>query len=305
VINAASWDPSTTSVVPGELITLFGSGLSSANPPAPVTGGSPFPNTLGTTQVLVNRQAAPIYYVSPTQVSAVIPYEAANSTSYTAEIQVESGGNLSNQVSVYLADAEPGIFSQDQNGIGDAIAEHSDGSLVTEDNPAQPGETIVVALTGMGAVTPAVADGAVGPTNPLSYSNVFTTGELSVLFNDYVNNVTAQPAIVSYAGLYPGLAGLYQMNVTVPTTVGPGDVYIEVVTDAADVNQVTVCVTGPCTVSDPSTAARIGGAPTAKLPHPFQGPPHRSRTAAINRIRRLPSPARAPALPPTVPSPQN
>lgn len=310
VVNAASWDPITASLAPGELITLFGSGLSSSF--LTNVGGLPFGTALGTTQVLVNGQPAPIYYVSPTQISAIMPYATASATSYTAEIQVNNGGLLSNQVSVYLTDANSGIFSQGQNGIGDAIAEHANGTIITQDNPAQPGETIVLALTGMGTVTPAVADGAVGPSNPLSYADNFSNAdELLVLFNDYINNVTAQQATVSYAGLYPGLAGLYQMNVQIPTTVGPGDVYIEVVTDAANVEQVTVCVTGSCTVSDPSTAAKLGArpalVPAPKLLRHQKAPPHTTRTAGLVRSARpsLPSPARRPALPPSSPSPQN
>ncbi len=57
-----------------------------------------------------------------------------------------------------MTDAESGYFSIGQNGIGDAIAEHANGSFVTESSPAAPGETIVMALTGMGLVTPSIQD---------------------------------------------------------------------------------------------------------------------------------------------------
>ncbi len=252
VLNAASWDPVTASFAPGELFTLYGTGLASST--LANAGGTPFGTSLGTTQVLVNGEPAPIYDISPTKIDAIMPYATADSTTGYGTIQVNNGGLLSNQVQVYLTDAESGIFSQGEDGIGEAIAEHANGSFVTENNPAQPGETIVLALTGMGTVTPAITDGALGPSGPLSYADVYTNTtnctattpncNLLVLFNDYINNSTQQQATVAYAGLYPGLAGLYQMNVTVPTTVGPGDVYIEVVTDAADVEQVTIPVSG-------------------------------------------------------------
>jgi uncharacterized protein (TIGR03437 family) len=309
VVNAASWDPVTAGFAPGELITLFGSGFSSST--LANIGGLPFGTSLGTTQVLVNEELAPIYYVSPTQISAIIPYGVNAATGY-AEIQVNNGGLLTDPVQVFLTDANSGIFSQGQDGIGDAIAEHANGSIVSPNNPAQPGETIVLALTGMGAVTPLVQDGAVGPSSPLSYANNFTTAnELLVLFNDYNNNVTGQQATVSYAGLYPGLAGLYQMNVQVPTNVGPGEVYIEVVTDAADVEQVTVCVTA-CSADAVSTAAKVQARRTLVAVPPRLLPrqkarPHTTRTTGLTRIAppSLPSPARAPALPPSAPSPQN
>jgi uncharacterized protein (TIGR03437 family) len=253
-----------------------------------------------------------------------MPYSTASSSSYTAEIQVNNGGILSNQISVYLTDAESGIFTLQSNGIGDAIAEHANGTLVTSNSPAQPGETIVLALTGMGTVSPTVTDGAVGPSNPLSYANVFTNQtncttttpncNLVVEFNDYVNGSTFQPGTVSFAGLYPGLAGLYQMNVTVPTTVGPGDVYIEVVTDAADVEQVTICVTGSCT-ADAAVAANTnaklggramdGGLSPQLLQH--RKAPHAAPTPAAVRMFKpsVKSFSRVPAPPPPSAAPEN
>jgi uncharacterized protein (TIGR03437 family) len=302
VVNAASWQPITAGFAPGELFTLFGSGLSKAT--LSNSGGQPFGTSLGTTQVLVNGEPAPIYYVSPNQVSAIMPYATASSTTGYAEIQVNNGGILSNQVQVFLTDANSGYFSQEQDGIGDAIAEHANGSLVTQSNPAQPGETIVLALTGMGSVTPPIVDGSIGPSGPLSYANNFTTAnELLVYFNDYINNSTQQQATVSFAGLYPGLAGLYQMNVVVPTTVGPGDVYIEVITDEADVEEVTVCVTGSCTVEDPSVVSKLVARPAltpiaAKALAHLKAPPHMTKMKGRGQITRPGSlRLRAPAAP--------
>jgi uncharacterized protein (TIGR03437 family) len=272
----------------------------------------------------VNGEPAPIFYASPTQINATMPYATASSSSYTAEVQVNNGGILSNQISVYLTDADSGIFTLQSNGIGDAIAEHANGTLVTSSSPAQPGETIVLALTGMGTVTPSVTDGAVGPSSPLSYADVFTNAtncttttpncNLLVEFNDYVNNSTFQQATVAFAGLYPGLAGLYQMNVTVPTTVGPGDVYIEVVTDAADVEQVTICVTGNCSASAAVAAtaqaklgarAIEGGLSPQLLQH--RKAPHASATPAAVRTFKPSgkSFSRVPAPQPPSAAPQN
>jgi hypothetical protein len=119
----------------------------------------------------------------------------------------------------------------------------------------------------MGAVTPAVGDGAVPPSSPLSYSNNYTAAnELLVLFNDYFNGVLAQQATVSYAGLYPGFAALYQMNVQIPTTVGPSDVYVEIVTDNADVEQVTIPVGGNANGTAAKTLRQI----SANAPKPLK-----------------------------------
>lgn len=291
VVNAASWDPVTASVAPGELITLFGSNMAPATLLS--TGGLPFPTELGNVQVEINGTPAPICYVSPTQISVIAPFELANVAAeggYTASIQINNGGLLSNQISVYLlTDANSGIFSEAQNGIGDAIAEHANGSYVTESNPAQPGETIVLALAGMGAVSPTVQDGAVGPSSPLSETENFTTAnELLVLFNDYTNNSLENEATVQFAGLYPGLAGLYQMNVTVPTNVGPGDVYVEVVTDSADVEQVTVPVGGTTSAAALSSAAKVTHTlvPAPKFPRNASAGPHVRPTKSLPKLRK-------------------
>ena len=258
VNNAANWDPNTASVAPGELLNLYVTGITGGAQLIP--GGKPCPTTLGTVSVTIGAMPATVCDVVPYgggyyQVTILAPFELVNSTATFAQIQVSVNGLLSNQVSVYLTDAESGFFSLNANGIGTVIAEHTTAALctspapntclVTAGNPAQPGETITLALGGMGAVSPAVADGAIGPSNPLSYNTNFTNAnQLVVLFNDYNNNSTGKQGTVAFAGLYPSFVGLYQMNVTVPTGVGPGNVYIEVVTDYADVEQVTIPVGG-------------------------------------------------------------
>ena len=244
VYNAASWAPITASLSPGELVTLVGSGLASTT--QTMQGGQPFPTTLGKVQVLVNGQPSPIYYVSPTQISAILPYELATSNAVVASIQVSNNGVTSNAVTQFTTDAMPGIFSQTGNGIGYAAAVHTAGSaagqLVTQASPAVAGEYLAVFLTGLGTVTPPIADGALGPVPPSS-ADQFTSPYFGMYFDDYNNNLY-QPGNVTFAGLAPGLAGLYQINVQVPSGVGPGDVYLEIYTDYSDVNQIQVPVGG-------------------------------------------------------------
>lgn len=241
VVNAASFQPITASLAPGELITLYGTGLS------PVTmsmqGGQTFPSNLGGVSVSIDSLPCPIYSVSATQLSVIVPYEVASNQTGLANIQVNNNGVNSNVVQMYLTDSAPGAFSQNQNGIGYAAAIHAaTGALITASNPAQPGEYISLFLTGLGLVTPSVTDGALGPSNPLSVSNLYNSGNFSVFFNDYTAGSVGNPGNIQYAGLAPGFAGLYQVNVQVPTSgLSAGDnVYIEFVTDAADIDQIQV-----------------------------------------------------------------
>lgn len=242
VTHAASYAPITARVAPGELLTLYGSGLASST--VLTAGGVPFPSQLGGVQVTINGTPAPIYYVSPGQISAVVPYGLSTSgTTAYAQIQVINNGAKSNVVTVYANTDNPGAFTSTQNGLGIVAALRQNGTVVSTANPAKQGEYVSLFLTGLGAVTPSVADGAIGPSSTLAWATESQNGVLAVYFNDYTNSVTGVSGTVTYAGLAPGLAGLYQMNVQIPTTVGPGNVYVEFSTDASDVNQAYIPVT--------------------------------------------------------------
>ena len=243
IVNAANFMPITTSIAPGELLELYGTGLAPAGTSIQIQGGQPFPTTgVGGVTVTINGIKCPIYTVSPTTLSVAVPYALANNQTALANVQVNNNGVLSNVVQLYLTDAVPGSFSQGADGIGYAAATHVNGQLLTPSNPVKPNETIVLYLTGLGTVTPAIADGTVASGTTLSYSDLFNAGYVSVYFNDYTNGSVANAGTVTFAGLVPTLAGLYQINVQVPSTgLTAGDnVYVELITDAADVNQVQI-----------------------------------------------------------------
>ncbi len=148
VENAANYQPVTASIAPGELITLFGTGLSSGPMTAPGPG---FPTALGGVSVTINNIACPIYYVSAGQIAVIVPYGVASNTTGLANIQVTNNGTKSNVVQMYLTDAAPGSFSQTQTGIGLAAAQHAaTGQPLTTGNPAQPGEYISLYVSGFG-----------------------------------------------------------------------------------------------------------------------------------------------------------
>ena len=206
VVNAGSFAPFTAGIAPGELLTLYGSNLSSGTQ---VSSGVPFPTTLGNVQVKINGTPAPLYYVTPTQLSAIVPYSV---TSGVAQIQVINNNTASNTVTMQVAATAPGILTQNQNGLGYGDALHQDGSLVNSKSPAQIGETVSLYVTGLGAVSPAISDGAAGPTDTLS--------KAAATIAAYVGGSSAT---VSYAGLAPGYAGLYQINLTIPSGLTSGD----------------------------------------------------------------------------------
>jgi uncharacterized protein (TIGR03437 family) len=209
VVNAGSSAPFTAGVAPGELLTLYGANLASG---IQVASSAPFPYTLGNVQVMINSIPAPIYYVTPTQLSAIVPYGV---TGGIAKVQVFNNNVPSNAVTALIAKTAPGVLTQSQNGLGYGDVLHLDGTLVNAKSPAQIGETVSVYLTGLGAVSPPIADGAAGPTNPNPLS-VTPAGTIAA----YIGGVSAT---VSYSGLAPQLAGLYQINLTVPAGLTAGD----------------------------------------------------------------------------------
>lgn len=212
IVNAASYAPFTAGVAPGEFITLFGTNLAPSDQTA---AAFPFPTTLNGVQVLINGVAAPIYYVTPTQISAIVPYEIVPSatTLSVAQIQVKNAGVTSNGVTLFVWETAPGVFTQPQDGLGIAAALHGAGStLITADSPAQIGETVEVYLAGLGDVSPPVGDGAAAPSSPLSEAS-----------NTIAVDVAGVAASVTYAGLAPGFAGLYQINFVVPSGLTAGN----------------------------------------------------------------------------------
>ncbi len=97
-------------------------------------------------------------------------------------------------------------------------------------SPAIGGETVLVYLTGMGAVTTAVGDGvgATGADDTVSQPTVLVGG---------------LPGTVIYSGLAPGYPGLYQMNVTLPAfPSGQGTLPLAISTANAFHDQVVIPV---------------------------------------------------------------
>ncbi len=217
VVNAASSAPFTAQLSPGEFVTLYGSGLANTT----ATSNLPFQTQFNNVQVFINQVAAPIYYVSPTQISIVVPYITTSDS--VAQIYVVSNGVTSNLVSAFTGLTSTGVFTEPVGGLGTAAALHPDYSVVTESSPAQIGETVAVYLTGMGIVIPRVADGTAAPISPLSY----TSATPLVYLLDTADHYLQAPVI--FSGLAPGFAGLYQINFTVPSGLVSGDASLQII----------------------------------------------------------------------------
>lgn len=80
---------------------------------------------------------------------------------------------------------------------------------MTAANPASAGETVLVFLSGMGAVNPPLTDGTATGISPLS---TITASPIAIY-------IAGQQATLSYTGMAPTYPGLYQINVVVPLAI--------------------------------------------------------------------------------------
>jgi uncharacterized protein (TIGR03437 family) len=103
------------------------------------------------------------------------------------------------------------LYVNQADGTGQVSAYNQDGSLNNISRGAPKGSYVSVYASGLGAVNPAIAAGAVPPNSPLS-----TT------VSGVAASIGGVPAVVSYAGLAPGLPALYQLNIQVPTGASSG-----------------------------------------------------------------------------------
>ena len=216
---------------PGALISVFGYGFAASNAEAP---SIPLPGSLGGTSVTVGGMPAPLVFVSPGQINLQVPWELSSGS---ADIVVTAGATVLPSLATSIAAVSPGIFTT-QSGVGQAIAINPDGSLAGPENsiaglavrPAKVGDPLIILATGLGAVSPSIADGAAAG-NVLRY----TTVNPQVL----IGGVSAP---VAFSGLSPQFVGVNQINVTVPN-VPAGVVPLQIVAGGITTsNQATVAV---------------------------------------------------------------
>jgi uncharacterized protein (TIGR03437 family) len=220
VVNGASFTPH---VSPGALATIYGSNLATS------TGSesTPLPTQLAEATVSVNGKLAPILYASPTQINFQVPWETGIGS---ASVVVTVDGTASNTATVPVTATAPGIFFYSS---GAAIAQNHDYSLNTTTNPAHAGSFIIAYMTGSGAVTPAVTDGAATPS----------TGLVQIPSGVSVSaTIGGEAAPVLFAGLTPGLIALLQLDITVPSGLAAGSYPLVVTIGGVVSNSATVSV---------------------------------------------------------------
>ncbi len=181
-------------VAPGEVVTIFGSGL---GPDPGVAGAFDAAGLLATiaggTEVRFDGMAAPVFYAQAGQVNVQVPYAVGPAAATNVEVVVNghTAGSLTLPVSV----AAPALFP---------VVANQDGTPNSEAEPALPNTIVTLFGTGEG-----LTDGPnlSGQTAVAPYAHLKLPVTLTV---------AGMPAQILYAGSAPGLVGMLQINARLP-----------------------------------------------------------------------------------------
>jgi uncharacterized protein (TIGR03437 family) len=222
--------PAVVAISPAGLATIFGSSFAPAGTDRAVQAGDMangmLPTKLANACVQVDGNAGFLTYVSPSQINFQVP---AISVGTNVNVVVVVNCGASNEVRtpavpVRAEEASPEFLYWVKNADGrdPVVAVNSlTGAYVGPSGlipgltfaPAQPGDYLTIWAISFGPTTPSFAPG----TPPSTLGNTVNVPGVKM------GTVTLSPADVLYAGVSPGFAGLYQLNIRVPDNLPDGD----------------------------------------------------------------------------------
>jgi uncharacterized protein (TIGR03437 family) len=171
------------------------------------------PATVAGATVLVNGIQGFIFSFTSQQMMLLLPYMYG-----CTSLAIQANGITQFQAQIFLQRSAPGLFTNpgSSNAGQTVIASHSDWSLITSTKPARSGESITLWAAGLGLISPFyTSNGAQFIVN--TAAEILDKSHFQVLFN----GVAINPALITYVGVAPGFAGLYQINLTLPANLPP------------------------------------------------------------------------------------
>jgi uncharacterized protein (TIGR03437 family) len=211
-VNGVGSAAGTGAPSPGSLLSAYGANLGEDE--LVQAGTFPLPTFLSGLSLLVNGQAVPLLAVTPWQINAQLPQEVPAGTA-TFYVRDANGATLV-PLSVTVESFAPVNFSypfvQGRLYYPQAAAYHAGTGVPADmDHPVSAGETIEIYGLGLGVTEPVVEAGLASPSSPPA--RAVQTPRLEIGGRD---------AVVTFAGLAPGYAGVYQVNAIVPAGLAPG-----------------------------------------------------------------------------------
>lgn len=209
VANAVSGTPGAA---PGTWIAIYGSSLASAARAVATSDivNNLLPSTLGGVSVRINDKPGFLQYVSANQINVLTPSDT--SRGQVAVTVTNSAGSAS--ITTNLAAVLPGL-SVLSNYVR---AVRSDGTIINGTGAAESGFRVSAAI-GQGDIVSLYGTGF-GPTSSNLPDGTVFTGSFETS-SPVTVTIGGVAATVQWAGLVG--AGLYQINVAVPTALADGD----------------------------------------------------------------------------------
>lgn len=186
-------------LAPGGISTLFGENLTDG---ASIEADSlPLPTELGGLEVIVDGVPAGLFFVGPGQVNFQNPFEPGTGSS---EFILLRDGLVTEAISAVTVADVPRMFGFFEGEARLPVVVHAaDNSVVTSANPAQPGESLVAYLSGVGSLENAPASRTAALGDPLTRTTAVPTV-----------TVGGREAVTLFSGWTPGFVGLVQVNFT-------------------------------------------------------------------------------------------
>ena len=239
IVNSAGLT-SGQPVSPGALISIFGSNLADG---LAYSDSATLSSTLATTSVTINGTPAPLYSVSPTFVTAVVPWSSlpAGQDTTSGTVVVTRAGAASDPSQVIIAKAAPGVFTISFGFRQVALVyDAADGALAQNtlsipglsSHPTSTGKTLIILATGLGLVDPPIADGKAPGLN----------APRTTLLTPTVT-IGGTAATVVSSGMSPDYPGVFQIVITVPDGLIPGPNVLQVQSaGSSSSDQLTIAV---------------------------------------------------------------
>ena len=225
----ATATPLVNRISPNALISVYGQGFA----PPGTLATSPTLNPAGrvaanlaATCLQIGGKRAPLFVVTPGQINAQVPHDLAPGEAALTVIRGCATANeqRSAAASATVAAVSPAFFNfvSNPDGRNPVVALHGGGPALigapgllpgVEFTPAAPGEVVTLYGTGFGATEPALETGEI-PSRAVDLANAvaFTFGGIAV-----------PPADILYKGAAPGLAGVYQFALRLPSNLPAGN----------------------------------------------------------------------------------
>jgi len=215
IFNAATkgTEPALTkTVAPGSIATIKGNSLAAKSEQAQLTVEGTVPLSIAGTTVFFNGLQAPVFYVSPDEITVLVPM---NLSPGPAEVTATNSEGFQSKASINISNVAPGVFAINGQGHGEAIILNAD----------------------------TLAPGPFDPTNGGLRLWIFATGVRNA--SHVTVNIGGRAVNVETILSSQSLPGLDEIHAAVPAELrGAGNVTLVVIADGIESNPVTVAIGG-------------------------------------------------------------